>query len=175
MNTSDCEHATASSRPSRRNFLFKCAAALNVVAGTLAAVPVLGYVFGGARKKDSQAWISLGPVEGYPERGTRMATYRNPFTVAWDGATANIPCYVRRLDGERFQIFAINCAHLGCPVRWFAESQLFMCPCHGGAYYADGSRASGPPERGLYEYQYKVENGELWVLGGQLPTGSQPV
>jgi len=32
-----------------------------------------------------------------------------------------------------------------------------MCPCHGGAYYADGSRASGPPERGLFEYRYKIE------------------
>jgi Rieske Fe-S protein len=45
-----------------------------------------------------------------------------------------------------------------------------MCPCHGGAYYADGSRASGPPERGLYEYKYKIEDGQLWVLGGQFPT-----
>ena len=34
-----------------------------------------------------------------------------------------------------------------------------MCPCHGGVYYADGSRASGPPPRGLYEYEYKVEGG----------------
>ena len=31
-----------------------------------------------------------------------------------------------------------------------------MCPCHGGVYYADGARASGPPERGLFEYEYKV-------------------
>ena len=53
----------------------------------------------------------------------------------------------------KFQVFAINCAHLGCPVRWFPQSGLFMCPCHGGAYYADGSRASGPPERGLFEYR----------------------
>jgi len=34
-----------------------------------------------------------------------------------------------------------------------------MCPCHGGAYYRDGSRASGPPERGLFEYPYKVRDG----------------
>ena len=36
--------------------------------------------------------------------------------------TAEIPCWVRRLTGEKFQVFAINCAHLGCPVRWFEES-----------------------------------------------------
>jgi Rieske Fe-S protein len=82
---------------------------------------------------------------------------------------------VRHIEGERFQVFAVNCAHLGCPVRWFAQSRLFMCPCHGGAYYEDGSRASGPPPRGLFEYEYEVRDGELWVRGGQLPTLSRPV
>jgi Rieske Fe-S protein len=50
-----------------------------------------------------------------------------------------------------------------------------MCPCHGGVYYADGSHASGPPPRGLFEYAHKIEGGELWVRGGELPTLSEPV
>jgi len=87
-----------------------------------------------------------------------------------DGKTANIACWVRRVDTDRFQVFAINCAHLGCPVRWFSQSGLFMCPCHGGAYYADGARASGPPERGLFEYPYKVDDGELQIRAGGMPT-----
>jgi len=99
-----------------------------------------------------------------------MATFQQPGADASDGETANIPCWVRRQDGELFQVFAINCAHLGCPVRWFPQSNLFMCPCHGGAYYQDGSRASGPPERGLFEYRYKVEKGALFIRTGQLPT-----
>src|SRR5882757_9310247 len=78
--------------------------------------------------------------------------------------------WVRRVAGEKFQVFAINCAHLGCPVRWFPQSGLFMCPCHGGAYYRDGGRASGPPERGLFEYPYKVENGLVTIQAGELPT-----
>src|SRR5215475_9529709 len=73
-------------------------------------------------------------------------------------------------EGDQFQVFAVNCAHLGCPVRWFPQSGLFMCPCHGGAYYRDGSRASGPPERGLFEYPYKVENGLVTIQAGELPT-----
>ena len=73
---------------------------------------------------------------------------------------------MRRVTGEQFQVFAINCAHLGCPVRWFPAVGLFMCPCHGGAYYEDGSRASGPPPRGLYEYEYQIREGQLWVRGG---------
>jgi len=91
-------------------------------------------------------------------------------TTDWDGQTGDIPAWVRRVSGDTFQVFAINCAHLGCPVRWFAQSKLFLCPCHGGAYYADGSRASGPPERGLFEYQHKVSNGTLMISAGRMPT-----
>jgi len=90
--------------------------------------------------------------------------------VEWDGATAKSACWVRHVQGDRFQVFAVNCTHLGCPVRWFAQSRLFMCPCHGGAYYEDGGRASGPPPRGLFEYEYQIREGQLWVRGGQLPT-----
>jgi hypothetical protein len=55
-------------------------------------------------------------------------------------------------------------------VRWFAQSQLFMCPCHGGAYYADGARASGPPERGLFEYDLRISGGRLMIDAGNMPT-----
>jgi len=159
---------------SRRGFLLGLGLALNAVAAALFTVPVVGYLLGPVRRLAEQAWIPLGPLTQFPEHQTRLATYRNPFVQAWDGETANVPCWVRRLGGETFQVFAINCAHLGCPVRWFPESGLFMCPCHGGVYYADGSRASGPPPRGLFEYAYKVEGGQLWVRGGELPTLSGP-
>ena len=160
---------------SRRRFLFTLGAGLNVVAATLLAIPVIGYVFSSFRRIPYDSWITLGALENFPENQTRLATYRNPYTRPWDGKTADIPCWVRRLTGEKFQVFAINCTHLGCPVRWFEESHLFMCPCHGGAFYDDGSHASGPPPRGLYEYEYKIEQGRLWVRGGQLPTLSEPL
>ena len=162
-------------KPTRRNALFVVGMALNAVAGALLAVPLIGFVFSSViRRKDPRNWISLGPVTNFPEKQTRMATYRNPFTRPWDGDTANIPCWVRHVQSGQFQVFAINCTHLGCPVRWFQESGLFMCPCHGGVYYANGERASGPPPRGLFEYSYKIENGELWIKGGQMPTLAEP-
>jgi Rieske Fe-S protein len=160
---------------SRRGFLIKLGFALNAVAASLVGIPIIGYVFSTFRAKDVKSWIDLGALQTFPENETRLATYRNPYTRPWDGATADIPCWVRRIGGEKFQVFAVNCTHLGCPVRWFKESHLFMCPCHGGAFYEDGSHASGPPPRGLYEYDYKVENGKLLVKGGQLPTLSQPL
>jgi nitrite reductase/ring-hydroxylating ferredoxin subunit len=159
----------------RRAFLLKLGFLLNGIAAMFVSVPVLGYVLSSFRTHGPfQSWIALGPLETFPENQTRLAKYRNPYTRPWDGPTADIPCWVRRMGGETFQIFAINCTHLGCPVRWFQESHLFMCPCHGGAFYEDGSHASGPPPRGLYEYKYKIQEGQLWVHGGQLPTLNQP-
>ena len=160
---------------SRRGFLFKLGLALNGIGALLVGIPIVGYLLAPARRASAQSWITLGAVGAFPEGETRLAIYDNPFRVPWDGATAKVACWVRRMKGEQFQIFAINCAHLGCPVRWFPQSRLFMCPCHGGAYYEDGSRASGPPPRGLYEYEFQIREGQLWVRGGQLPTLSGPV
>lgn len=161
--------------PTRRKALFIAGLALDAIAGVLFAIPLIGFLFSSAiRRKDPRAWISLGTVDSFPEGQTKMAVYRNPFTRPWDGETANVPCWVRHMNGGQFQVFAINCAHLGCPVRWFQESGLFMCPCHGGVYYEDGSRAAGPPPRGLFEYDHKVEEGQLWIKGGQMPTLADP-
>lgn len=159
----------------RRAVLFNAGLILNGVAGALIGIPILGYVlstlFG---LKPQSAWITLDSIASYPEGATRLATFRNPFVNSWDGPMANIPCWVRHIEGDKFQVFAINCTHLGCPIRWFQESHLFLCPCHGGAFYEDGTRASGPPPRGLFEYKSKVENGMLMIYGGHLPNLSQP-
>ena len=142
------------------------------IANRLKLSPIVGYLLGDAGKKGSSdnSWINLGPLSDFPEGETRLVNYRNPVTTRWDGQTGDIPCWVRRVSGSTFQVFAINCAHLGCPVRWFAQSELFLCPCHGGAYYANGARASGPPERGLFEYDHKIDGGNLMISAGRMPT-----
>ena len=157
---------------SRRVFLFKLSLILNGAVGAVLAVPILGYLLGPALRKSSSdnSWINLGPLDDFPEGETRLVSFRNPVTTPWDGQTGGIPCWVRHITGGDFQVFAINCAHLGCPVRWFAQSKLFLCPCHGGAYYEDGSRASGPPERGLFVYDHKIVAGILMISAGKMPT-----
>ena len=154
---------------SRRQSLLKIAAAFNGAVGVLLGIPIVRYVLSPMRRDDDK-WIPLGALDQFPAGETRLATFRNPVSNRSDGDTAELPCWVRNVDGTKFQVFAINCAHLGCPVRWFPQSRLFMCPCHGGAYYEDGARASGPPERGLFEYPFKVLNGKLHIQAGELPT-----
>ncbi len=168
----DAATATDRAAHSRRVFLFKLSLLLNGAVGAVLAVPILGYLLGPALKKSSKedSWINLGPIGNFPEGETRLANFRNPVTTSWDGETGDIPCWVRRISGTDFQVFAINCAHLGCPVRWFAQSKLFLCPCHGGAYYEDGARASGPPERGLFQYAHTIVAGNLMISAGKMPT-----
>jgi menaquinol-cytochrome c reductase iron-sulfur subunit len=162
---------------SRRVALVKLGMFLNGIVGMFLAVPIVSYLLSPVireRKIGYDAWLSLGRLEQFPAGETRLATYKNPMVNSWDGETGDIACWVRNVDDQRFQVFAINCAHLGCPVRWFPQSSLFMCPCHGGAYYQDGSRASGPPERGLFQYRYKIEDGKLLIKAGEMPTPGQP-
>jgi Rieske Fe-S protein len=158
---------------SRRGLFMKLGILFNGLVATALAVPVVGFLLSSitrGRAGGYLSWVPVGPVSEFPEGETRLATFRNPHVMPTDGKTVDTACWVRRIEGEQFQVFAVNCAHLGCPVRWFQQSKLFMCPCHGGAYYQDGSRASGPPERGLFEYPYKVENGLITIQAGELPT-----
>jgi Rieske Fe-S protein len=158
---------------SRRGLFMKMGILFNGLVVTALAVPIVRFLLSSVtsgRANRYLSWVSLGTVSQFPEGETRLATFRNPYVRPTDGKTADTACWVRRIEGEQFQVFAINCAHLGCPVRWFPQSGLFMCPCHGGAYYQDGSRASGPPERGLFEYPYKIQGGLVSIQAGELPT-----
>jgi Rieske Fe-S protein len=158
---------------SRRQMFLKLAVLFNGFVGVLLGIPVVRYVLSPitrGRNPGYKSWIPLGTVDQFPSGQTRLASYSNPVASVTDGETADIPCWVRHTDDDRFQVFAINCAHLGCPVRWFPQSGLFMCPCHGGVYYSDGSRASGPPERGLFEYPFKIHDGKLLIQAGEMPT-----
>jgi Rieske Fe-S protein len=158
---------------SRRGLLMKLGIAFNGLVAAALGVPIARFLLSSVTRGQGNAyldWVPLGKISDFPEGETRLATFRNPYVMPSDGKTVDTACWVRRVGGEQFQVFAVNCAHLGCPVRWFPQSGLFMCPCHGGAYYRDGSRASGPPERGLFEYPYKVQNGLITIQAGELPT-----
>jgi Rieske Fe-S protein len=150
--------------PERRTFFNWLTYGLGAVATAALGIPVLGYLFG-ARKAPVK-WVALGPVTDFARNQTRRMTFDNPIRQPWDGMVAHTEVYVRyegpdeeekdEAKRHQFLVLAVNCAHLGCPVEWFQESGLFLCPCHGGVYYSNGERASGPPPRGLYRCVYRV-------------------
>lgn len=101
---------------SRRAMLVKLGLLLNGIVGTFLAVPIVRYLMSPVireKKFGYESWLSLGALEQFPAGQTRLATYKNPVVNAWDGETADIACWVRNVDDQTFQVFAINCAHLG--------------------------------------------------------------
>ncbi len=146
---------------------------MGAVASLVGGLPLVGYFL--ARRPVPLDWIKLGRVDEFVAQHTRMVTFDNPLGLSWDGITAHTGVYVRNEGPDeqgqpRFLVMAVNCAHLGCPVSWFPQSGLFMCPCHGGVYYADGERASGPPPRGLFRCAWRVREGEVEIPAPHYPT-----
>jgi menaquinol-cytochrome c reductase iron-sulfur subunit len=157
----------------RRAFFRWITYGLGALATVLAGVPLLGCLF--RVRSTGIDWVNLGSVGGFPEGETRYVAFDNPLAQPWDGVTGRTAVYVRNEGGAggnsaQFLILAVNCAHLGCPVEWFAESGLFMCPCHGGVYYADGEHASGPPPRGMFQCVWRVRGGQLEIQAPHFPT-----
>lgn len=157
----------------RRGFFKWITGLLAALAAALAAAPLVGYVV--IPRKRKAIWVSLGAIDTFPPEETRRVDFDNPLRQPWDGMVAQTSVYVRNEGGQtgaghRFMVLAVNCAHLGCPVTWFPESGLFMCPCHGGVYHADGQRASGPPPRGLFHCVWRVRRGQLEIQAPHYPT-----
>jgi menaquinol-cytochrome c reductase iron-sulfur subunit len=167
----DTSHTQLSTGPpsGRRSFLKWLTFATSALAAALVSIPFVGYLLGAIRKPKVE-WINLGQASRFALNETQLETFNNPLGTPWDGMAARMGVYVRNLGDDQFLVFAMNCAHLGCPVTWFPQSGLFMCPCHGGVYYEDGERASGPPTRGLFKCVWRLRHGGLEILAPHLPT-----
>lgn len=140
------------------------------IAGALVMLPFVGVLLNpvvGRPKKG--VWRNVGAVDTFAVGKTYKVQYQNPRPLPWAGVGSLTAAWLRRDAVDRFTAFSINCAHLGCPLRWIEESQLFMCPCHGGVYYSNGKHAAGPPPRGMFEYPVRIRSGWVEIQTSALP------
>jgi menaquinol-cytochrome c reductase iron-sulfur subunit len=159
----------------RRGFLTKISVAATAGVAALIGVPILGYLLGPLLQPTDQQWRAVGMVDEFAVGQTALVSFEEPSPLKWAGQTALTAAYLRRNSADptaaqAFTAFAVNCTHLGCPVNWQPDARIFLCPCHGGVYYEDGERASGPPPRGLYHCVWRVRDGRLEVQAPHLPT-----
>ena len=154
---------------SRRRFLSAIAVAAGALAALLLAIPVLGFVLGPILHRRTQGWRGVGSVDKFARGTTVKVKFKGAATQPWAGRTGRSAAWLRCATDGTFTAFALECTHLGCPVRWNAGAQLFMCPCHGGVYYADGRVAGGPPPQPLSHYPVRVRSGQVEIRAEPLP------
>ena len=154
----------------RRRFLTWFSIGGGGLIGAMLGIPIVGFLLGPLLKKSPQQWREIGAVGDFTVGETKVITFENTAALPWSGQTANTAAYLRRQSDDSFVALAIYCTHLGCPVNWQPDAGIFLCPCHGGVYYADGSVAAGPPPHDLYHYETRVVSGKVQLLTGPLPT-----
>ena len=159
----------APERVSRRGFLTWITLATGALAAAAVSIPVLGFTLAPVFRRFQGAWNGVGPVDQFRVGETVEVSFPNPSARPWAGPIGMTGAWLRRVSEERFTAFSLDCTHLGCPVRWEESAQLFMCPCHGGVYYADGRVAGGPPPRRLVQYPVRVRSGQVEVKSSPLP------
>ncbi|HEY7789539.1 MAG TPA: Rieske (2Fe-2S) protein [Vicinamibacterales bacterium] len=151
----------------RRSFLTAVGIACGALATALVAVPSAYFLLG--LRESPRVWRPLGKVDDFKVGTTVEVAFADPSPLPWAGVTAQTAAWLRRESETAFKAFAVNCTHLGCPVRWLPEADLFMCPCHGGVFYGDGRVASGPPDRPLITYPLRVRDGIVEIETSPLP------
>ena len=155
----------------RRELLSLVSVGLGGIAATIVAIPVVGALVAPLVRPQPAEWRAVGAVDSFKVGETTDVTFLDSSPLAWAGPAANTAAWLRRVSDQQFQAFAINCTHLGCPVRWLQQADLFMCPCHGGVYYKDGSVAAGPPPKPLFVYPVRIRNGQVEIQTSAVPIG----
>jgi menaquinol-cytochrome c reductase iron-sulfur subunit len=153
----------------RRRFLARVSVGLGAVGGVALTAPLVGFVVAPLAGKIPLTFRTVGKVSDFAVGQTVKVTFLDPSPLPWAGVTANTGAWLRRVSATKFTAFAINCAHLGCPVRWLPDARLFMCPCHGGVYYEDGSVAAGPPPHPLSQYIVRLDGEDVQIRAEPIP------
>ena len=166
---------------SRRRFMVLSANGAGAVAAMAFTLPALGFALGPIFSREPFSWQAVGPPSDFVE--TTYAT-RVIQIVQGIGEAGNTIAYVRKrnpaIDTEpedqfnHFVALSDRCMHLGCPVRFVAAADRFICPCHGGVYDFRGMVAGGPPVRPLDRFYTRLNpNTGLVELGPRYSVNSE--
>jgi menaquinol-cytochrome c reductase iron-sulfur subunit len=153
----------------RRRFLARISIALSAAAAAVVAVPVVGFLLTPLVKKQPRLWRPVGRVDSFKVGETVAVTFEDASPLPWSGVTARTAAWLRRESPTSFTAFSVHCTHLGCPVQWVAGAGLFLCPCHGGVYSADGKVVAGPPPKPLQTYPVRVRDDQVEILTSPIP------
>ncbi len=142
----------------RRSFLSFAAMAAGLVAGYGTFGWIAGrYLYPAVPKRTQWVFVrperELRPGDALPFKTPAGATV----TLARRGSTGTAADFLALSD---------TCPHLGCKVSWEAANNRFFCPCHNGAFDAEGRATAGPPadaKQELVRFPVKVDQGLVYM------------
>jgi quinol---cytochrome c reductase iron-sulfur subunit, bacillus type len=147
----------------RRRFMDLAALGAGGVATAAIVLPTLGFALAPVFKTQNMPWQPVGPPSDFSHDNYVVKVIT---LVAGIGEAGKSIAYVRSrnpaIDVEpqdkynHWIALSSRCMHLGCPVRWVAAAQRFICPCHGGVYNLRGQVAGGPPVRPLDRFYTRL-------------------
>jgi Rieske Fe-S protein len=154
----------------RRRFMTATAHSAGALAAAAFTLPALGFAVGPLFDRPRATWQNVGALSRFTDSDYVPVV----ITIAQGiGEAGDSLAYVRRhnpsIDGpvkDRYdEVIAISsrCVHVGCPVRYVAAAQSFVCPCHGGVYDFRGRRVGGPPPRPLDRFYTLVRDGQVLI------------
>ena len=176
--STDTVDGSSSPAVTRRRFLIwggSCTAGA-VVAGlcAIAVPPAVATMF----RDQNAGWTPIGRIDSLEPGQPDLSTPGTVFTSSYSRTVVDAfmpaekqrtPVFIVSEGGDRFTVFDARCTHLGCPLAWSSTSHEFLCACHGAVFDQRGEIKGGPPPRPLDRYDWKVENGVLYV--GRLRKG----
>jgi menaquinol-cytochrome c reductase iron-sulfur subunit len=153
------------SRENRRSFLGALLAVGAAFVGALLSVPLVRFALFPLIRQTTDTQKS--PVGSLSEFSTLMEPALRTIQIeqidGWRKTVSEKAVYITKDRQDQLCVLSSICPHLGCTVPWNKEKKQFVCPCHGGTFSADGSRVSGPSQRGMDTLETSVEDGKLLV------------
>ncbi len=121
------------------------------------------------------AWAATAAAGGAAAMGASLwprteppATARVPKSSLEAGRAAGsvrgVP-FVLLASGSGATALSLVCTHARCIVKWTDAEKRFLCPCHRGAFDADGRVLSGPPPAPLRRLEVR-DAGDAWEVTG---------
>jgi Rieske Fe-S protein len=151
----------------RRDFMAFTTWGITGVIGLGLGIPAIVYIIGPAQKsEEGQEWIQLGPTSKVELNTPTLFKTTIKQQTGWIVNEQEISIYVLTENGRDYVAMSNICTHLGCRVRWITEEGQFFCPCHNAVFDKNGEVVSGPPPRPLNRFEVKVEDDQIYVLGG---------
>lgn len=151
----------------RRSFFGTVTWLLGALIGAVYAIPAIAYLIAPAlQREEENEWLSLGSTSRVELGKPTLVKTTIERQTGWITNQEELSVYVLTENGRDYVALSNICTHLGCRVRWIDDQEEFFCPCHNGVFDKDGTVLDGPPPRPLDQFEVRVQDDQIQVLGG---------